>query len=165
MGSRKQQQLLPQFQNRLFVELLALTNLVNNLSICGPEILMGIMKDNDVIHVVFAICTAVSLPVLSTKVNVCGRNMGKKGLGNINKMLDGPAASQCKEDTDLAYTCTLLLKFVSNLCSVFTAEVVDLDNFKASKEKYFARNSWNRTTISSASSALPSSSSPPAHLC
>lgn len=44
------------------------------------------------IHIVFPICTAVSLPVLSTKVNVLGRKMGKKGLGNVNKMLDGPAA-------------------------------------------------------------------------
>lgn len=54
---------------------------------------MGVLKSKDVIHIVFLMCTAVSLPVLSTKVNVLGRNMeGKKDLGNVNKMLDGPAA-------------------------------------------------------------------------
>lgn len=39
---------------------------------------MDIMKCSDMIHMVLVVGTAVSLPGLSTKVNVLERNMGKK---------------------------------------------------------------------------------------
>lgn len=59
----------------------------------------------------------------------------------------GQLLSQCKEDICAIYRCTSLLKFFVKLCLACTRGFIHLDNFKASEEKYFPRNSWNRTII------------------
>lgn len=59
----------------------------------------------------------------------------------------GQLLSQCKEDLNPIYMCTSFLKFISKVCSACTREFVHLNNFKAPEERYFPRNSWNRTMI------------------
>lgn len=94
------------------------------------------------IHVVFLICTAVSLPVLGTKVNVAWeKHGGKKDLGNVNKMLDGPAAFSVQG----RHLCHLCVYFASEIFLLNYVELALEGSFTWTISKHLRKSTFQET--------------------